>query len=59
MIDYSERLYEEERLQGLKNVGKNHQKVVLNELSETGTEIPINQWSVRRRVKLGELRSKL
>ena len=59
MIDCCERSYEEERLQGLKNVGKNHQKVVLTELSETGTEKPINQWTVRRRVNVVELRSKL
>jgi hypothetical protein len=42
MIDCWEQLYEEEWLQGLKNVGKNHQKVVLTELSETGTEKPIH-----------------
>jgi hypothetical protein len=59
MIDCCERSYEKERLQGLKNVGKNHQKVVLTELSETGTEKPIHQWSVCRRVNVGELRSKL
>ena len=41
MIDCCEQSYEEERLQGLKNVGKNHQKVVLTKLSETGTEKPI------------------
>ena len=43
MIDCCERSYEEERLQGLKNIGKNHKKVVLTELSETGTENPIHQ----------------
>ena len=59
MIDCCERSYEEERLQGLKNIGKNHKKVVLTELSETGTERPIHQWSVRRRVNLVELSSKL
>ena len=59
MIDCCERLYEEERLQGLKNDGKNHQKVVLTELSETGTENPIHHRSVHRQVKVEELRSKL
>jgi hypothetical protein len=59
MIDCFERSYEEERLQGLKNVGKNHQKVVLTELSETGTENPIYRRSVRRQVNVEELRSKL
>ena len=59
MIDCCERSYEEERLQGLKNVGKNHQKVVLTELSETGTENPIHQRSVNRQVKVVESRSKL
>ena len=44
---------------GLKNVGKNHQNVVLSERSETGTEKPICPWSVRRRVNVEELRSKL
>ena len=59
MIDCCERSYEEEQLQGLKNVGKNHQKVVLTELSETSTEKPIKHWSVHRWVNVGELRSKL
>ena len=58
MIDCCERSYEEEQLQGLKNVGKNHQKVVLTELSETSTEKPIKHWSVHRWVNVGELRSK-
>jgi hypothetical protein len=56
MIDLCERMYEEERLQGLKDVGRNHQKVVLTELSETGTEKPVPQGSVRRRVNVEELR---
>ena len=59
MIDCCERSYEEERLQGLKNVGKNYQKVVLTELLETGTEKPVHQWSGRRQVNVEELRSKL
>ena len=44
---------------GLKNVGKNYQKVVLTELLETGTEKPIHQWSGRRQVNVEKLRSKL
>jgi hypothetical protein len=59
MIDCNEQLYEEEQLQGLKNIGKNYQKMVLTELWKTSTEKPIHPRSVCCQVNVEELRSNL